>query len=77
MPRKNFFSPTTPKPPVPVEITAKTGARSPHVLDLRKAADDHGAKNRKEGSSFEEKVAAADARLKEMPDFIKTQANDF
>lgn len=74
MPRKKIV----PKFPIPVDIQTQAAPRSPHVLDLRARAEAQEINGRdRAGFSFEEKVAAADERLKEVPDFLKAQVEDF
>lgn len=67
------------KPPARLEIQAHDAPSSPHVLNLRERELDlrsYTDSKDSAGQSFEEKVAAFDKRLREVPDLLKTQTEN-
>ncbi|MBI4135547.1 DUF4012 domain-containing protein [Candidatus Uhrbacteria bacterium] len=77
MPRKPHLH----KGPVALPIDPHQGEYSPHLLDLRspKFSNENlnGQDHKTPSPSFEEKIAAFDERLKEMPDLLKSRALEF
>lgn len=61
------------KVPKPVHIHHKHSDSSPHLLNLRECEHELDLRH-EESDSFEEKFAAFDNRMREMPDLLKTRA---
>lgn len=70
------------KPPIPLGIKPHDGERSPHILNLRRPYFSDKNSNGQTPSpkiplSFEERVAAFDERVKDVPDFLRHHADHF
>lgn len=73
MPKKKPF----PKSPASVAVNPHEGQHSPHILDLRSPHPHPLPQGERETeTTFEEKVAAWDVRLKEMPNLVRNRAED-